>query len=194
MVEARLRALPRPQPLSALQASRAMILAFMLTPPQRQSHQHQSSSASQAPGHARGWAVLFAGAQHGVPGHDRHMPRLREPGSTCSAIAYTCGLSSPSGTPLYCVIIRAPYRCRRRLCGFACAHAHRSPPHERTQANGGRDGTQALWQVGGSELTDSSRVKGASVPGFQGSCMRCVCHMQAVRGGAQPTGHGRAPR
>ena len=40
---------------------------------------------------------------------------------TCSAIAYTWGLSSPSMAPRYCAIMRAPYRCFSGLCGFTCA-------------------------------------------------------------------------
>ena len=46
------------------------------------------------------------------------LPPSRPP--TCSAMAYTCGLSSPSGTPRYCAIMRGPYSWRSRLCGLAC--------------------------------------------------------------------------
>lgn len=40
---------------------------------------------------------------------------------TCSAMAYTCGLSSPKAASLYWDIMRFPYRCFSALCGFTYA-------------------------------------------------------------------------
>ena len=72
--------------------------------------------------------------------------RRRHPAQpTCSAIAYTCGDSSPSGTPLYCAIMRGPYSWRSRLCGLACRHGHgRAHISAAGLMNGGEARAQSL--------------------------------------------------